>query len=444
MADKMMRIAGRGQDGKARALNTDNMGNMGVRFVDTKKEILNLRGKKRGDLSVPHIVKLAAVEGRVLPSSPTPNEISDDFYERLYEFDDQFVHYYTETVGLTAQALIFIKVSDSDISKLDKIRYTFFARGRGHTDDGAKNGILLHIFNFQTQEYELIGSNNAWWEDVLQTPILGEIEELTNYLNDDGYIVFNLNSAYPAGTNSASFADLHYFEIEITKPVFSNSFGTMGVKDMEGNSVELSAERDHQGRGVLRIVDAAPHGYDEYNDWFRVRDEKSIMWLQELYNEQLKTSTLLEALVGANSLYDEKGERIPFVEGAKEGNATASKEDGYLYFSAQDDAQAAYQTLETSIPIDLTHVRFLVIDWENTGADSELNESRLQVSQSKQASIWNYEKSIILKRRFERQESKLDVSELKGKYYINVCCRDAWSAGPISSELKVYGIRKEV
>src|SRR5690606_3094258 len=119
------------------------------------------------------------------------------------------------------------------------------------------------------------------------------------------------------------------------------------VKDMEGNSVELSAERDHQGRGVLRVVDAAPHGYDEYNDWFRVRDEKSIMWLQELYNEQLKTSTLLEALVGANSLYDEKGERIPFVEGAKEGNATASKEDGYLYFSAQDDAQAAYQTLET-------------------------------------------------------------------------------------------------
>lgn len=45
---------------------------------------------------------------------------------------------------------------------------------------------------------------------------------------------------------------------------------SLSVEDLEGNDISLSAVKDDEGKGVLRVVDAAPHGYDEENNVFRV------------------------------------------------------------------------------------------------------------------------------------------------------------------------------
>lgn len=46
--------------------------------------------------------------------------------------------------------------------------------------------------------------------------------------------------------------------------------GSAGVLDMDGNSVSLTAELDESDKAVLRVVDAAPHAYDEGNDALKV------------------------------------------------------------------------------------------------------------------------------------------------------------------------------
>jgi len=46
--------------------------------------------------------------------------------------------------------------------------------------------------------------------------------------------------------------------------------GTITAEDIEGNPVALSAEKDPDGKAVLRIVDAAPFAYNKETDRFKV------------------------------------------------------------------------------------------------------------------------------------------------------------------------------
>jgi hypothetical protein len=49
--------------------------------------------------------------------------------------------------------------------------------------------------------------------------------------------------------------------------------GTITAEDIEGNPIALSAEKDPDGKAVLRIVDAAPFAYNKETDRFMVETE---------------------------------------------------------------------------------------------------------------------------------------------------------------------------
>ena len=49
--------------------------------------------------------------------------------------------------------------------------------------------------------------------------------------------------------------------------------GAITAEDIEGNPVALSAEKDPDGKAVLRIVDAAPFAYNKETDRFMVETE---------------------------------------------------------------------------------------------------------------------------------------------------------------------------
>jgi hypothetical protein len=93
-------------------------------------------------------------------------------------------------------------------------------------------------------------------------------------------------------------------------------------------------------------------------------------------------------------------------------------------------------------PIDLTCINSIIIDWENTGSDSDSNRSHLVVASSRNS---RYSESTT---RFSKQNSfvrktneldKLDVSDLTGTYYIRVHA-SADAGSNCESEVKVYSI----
>lgn len=81
----------------------------------------------------------------------------------------------------------------------------------------------------------------------------------------------------------------HLFINSVAQLEPNGGSSNLTIKDMEGNDIELTAEKDHEGKGVLRVVDAAPHAYDETSDLIKVAQvndvltphiTKELVWLE--------------------------------------------------------------------------------------------------------------------------------------------------------------------
>ena len=122
-----------------------------------------------------------------------------------------------------------------------------------------------------------------------------------------------------------------------------------------------------------------------------------------------------------------------------------SKESDHLYLYAKTDSMTSQNTdiaYSTTIPIDLTCINSIVIDWENTGSDSDSNHSHLVVASSYNDWYYNSTKQFSKQSSFLRKTNeldKLDVSDLTGTHYIRVHAQvDAGSN--CESVIKVYSI----
>jgi hypothetical protein len=88
-------------------------------------------------------------------------------------------------------------------------------------------------------------------------------------------------------------------------------------------------------------------------------------------------------------------------------------------------------------------INSIVIDWENTGSDSNTNESYLVVASSlENISNNNYDKQLFKQNNFGRTTDKLDVSELTtSSYYVGVIAKvQPGGMGTDYSEIKVHSI----
>ena len=81
--------------------------------------------------------------------------------------------------------------------------------------------------------------------------------------------------------------------------------GAITAEDIEGNPIALSAEKDPDGKAVLRIVDAAPFAYNKETDRFMVETEM----------------TTIETLMNAVSVPAQEGRSDVVVDFASEQEA---------------------------------------------------------------------------------------------------------------------------
>ena len=141
--------------------------------------------------------------------------------------------------------------------------------------------------------------------------------------------------------------------------------------------------------------------------------------------------------------YNEGDERHPVTGGWVEGymdGGFAEKNPNYFYLEATSrDAQS---TLVTDEPINLTGLSSIVVDWRNTGADTTYTASHISVSKNKMTGEDDYTARKTIEKNFSRQTTELDVSELKGDYYIKIIAYGSGSTG--RSKLYVYNVRGEI
>lgn len=121
-------------------------------------------------------------------------------------------------------------------------------------------------------------------------------------------------------------------------------------------------------------------------------------------------------------------------------------DDGFVeknpnYFYLEADSLGAQATLVTDKPINLSPLKRIVIDWRNTGPNSTDNKSYISVSKNKMTGEDDYIARSSVLSSFSRQTTELDVSELRGDYYIKII---AHNNSLRESQLYVYNVRGEM
>lgn len=128
-----------------------------------------------------------------------------------------------------------------------------------------------------------------------------------------------------------------------------------------------------------------------------------------------------------------------WVNGFGKGEGDQYLFDDFMQLNAHTTRATAEKSYVIDKPIDLTCINSIVIDWENIGFEGENNKSYLVVSaSSKYGRYDNNDQKLEFIKTFKRRIDTLDVSALKGNYYIRVhALEDGWNG---QCKINVYSI----
>lgn len=270
MVEKMMRIAGRGKDGLAKAINTDNEGNISSQIFGSllqKKKLYNNGAKTveweigyqtAGDVSYtedPSYLKLVASgatskeEISVVTSEPVDltNVSSIEF-----EWEKPQTNH-LESYGY------FIISKNKSFSSANRNEYLF----KNKTFDKTKEVIpVTHLegtyyIRFHAQDASIMSlqTTELWIHSVT----LNSYDKKVNIpvtVDEKGELVLSTKTAIGEVPQSGG--------------------GYLNVVDKEDNSVALTAELDDDGKAVLRTFDAAPHNQDPTTDSVKSLPQKKV------------------------------------------------------------------------------------------------------------------------------------------------------------------------
>ena len=149
-------------------------------------------------------------------------------------------------------------------------------------------------------------------------------------------------------------------------------------------------------------------------------------------------SKVVAGLVNNNLYYANGVENIPWVNGYSLRTGTQEKRVNHLYLLTEGE-QTSERTFVTDIAIDLTAIKTLYIDWENTGDNHSDNKSRLIASKNKTSSAITFDARLSVDGSFGRATDILDVSGLSGSFFIRVHASLGTNVYR-KSELKVYRV----
>jgi hypothetical protein len=142
--------------------------------------------------------------------------------------------------------------------------------------------------------------------------------------------------------------------------------------------------------------------------------------------------------------YTKGNENVPWVEGLAVTTGSVAKNADHLYMIAENAAARALRTYVTDGKIDLSSIRTLYFEWENSGLNNASTQSFVVVSTEKDGDVNTYNARKLVSGTFAKNIDLLDVSALKGSYYIRLHARDSSAVSPRQSELRVYRVWGEV
>lgn len=312
MADKMMRMAGRSERGIAKAIQTNENGNIKIAgtWEETSIEAvvpLNFKGKVKGDFTsnpnaayIKNTTKLPATVNDYIGT-----ETSDAGYGMLSEPDGTSVNTAGTLAGQYGQYIFRfdllahlknIGVLDSTAttgdlhSQLSDITISLIGNGKSGTTYGA----TLRWFNASTQTTEVLGSNTSDTASEIKKTIKEPVTD-----NGKIHLAFSADTPSNGTENSSVYIDYVYIDVNvatkservIVKDV--EALGKMeqmtalleGIKNkpstslLRGLNIEddtespLSLTKDDEGKAVLRVVDAAPFAYNQATDRLKVETQ---------------------------------------------------------------------------------------------------------------------------------------------------------------------------
>jgi len=147
---------------------------------------------------------------------------------------------------------------------------------------------------------------------------------------------------------------------------------------------------------------------------------------------------------GSKERYYTQGlESIPWVSGYSAGVGAQSKNENGLYLLTDYGSSQANRTYVTSIAVDLTKIKTLYLDAENTGAVNSNNLLRFIASTSGGlATSATYDAKFQKTSAFSRRIESLNVSSLVGNYFLRI--HSISTAAGYASELRIFRIWGEM
>jgi len=214
MADKMMRIAGRGADGLAKAIKTENDGKLSVidnnRFNTLINKQVTFSGKiKEQTYDIPHIAKTVVNSVLITPDSLKglgAGEISQVDYDKIATENGITRSSGTITPGRMQIFYALFDVlneakktqgiaSDITVNELRNIIKKFQIGFKGYgvgANAGVKTwGIKLKAYNRTNLNWDEIGSNTASIPDLISMNL-----NANDYVDDTGFIYLSVHPTY--------------------------------------------------------------------------------------------------------------------------------------------------------------------------------------------------------------------------------------------------------
>jgi len=259
MADKMMRIAGRGIDGTAKAIHTDNDGKITVsernKFNSLIQKQVTFAGKTRlQTYDNPHIAKTVTNHILIEPVSLKglgAGEISQSDYDLISSENGTSRNSVTATVGKTQIFYFLVNVVEeakktrgiqNDINVADlrsltkKISVKYKGYGSGSNAGVQTWGIALRAYNRVTLVWDVIGSNTASEPEFINANL-----NTSDYVDDTGFMYI---AAMPAHLADATITSGNYTDFVKLDFVFEgamlNSEKTPTIADFHLESFTLA------------------------------------------------------------------------------------------------------------------------------------------------------------------------------------------------------------
>ena len=288
MADKMMRIAGRGADGKAKAIQTDNNGVLRVgneTFLDSTN--LGFEGKIKGDTS-----RVMSYAGTIVNSN-TSLQLTEPIEVSNYNILNTI-----STSGLYAMALFKFNVLgqakldrtvplDTTVEEYRKKIESMLFGFTGHGTSASSNGLTVKVHAYNSS------GASAWKELKVTTNPTDETFEVTipkefdvfgmvPTIDKDGFVNILVHANGPGDGTTLSRVSVKDSSLTLLdeKKYISvrdiSDSGTTYVDTLGNKTKELSVEQDPAGLSVLRVIDAAPHAFDNLTGSYKTVEEVSV------------------------------------------------------------------------------------------------------------------------------------------------------------------------